>query len=103
MSKRMREFKPGHGFTKEDWDEVSDNPPLTDDQLSSMRPFAEVFPDLAESLKRTRGKQKAPTKEAVSLRLDRDVVTAFRATGPGWQSRINDTLRKAIRKAKAAN
>jgi uncharacterized protein (DUF4415 family) len=37
----------------------------------------------------------ASPKEAVSLRLDPDVVAHYRATGPGWQSRINETLRKA--------
>jgi uncharacterized protein (DUF4415 family) len=55
------------------------------------------FPDLA-ALVRGRGKrgpQKAPTKQQVTLRLDRDVVKRFQATGPGWQSRINDALRKA--------
>lgn len=37
----------------------------------------------------------AVTKEKVPLRLDPDVVEHFRATGPGWQTRINDVLRKA--------
>lgn len=35
------------------------------------------------------------TTEAVNLRLDRDVIDAFKAQGEGWQSRINDALRKA--------
>jgi len=35
------------------------------------------------------------TKQPVSLRLDKDVIAHFRATGPGWQSRMNDALRKA--------
>lgn len=39
-----------------------------------------------------RGPQKAPVKDRVGLRLDHDVVEHFRATGPGWQSRINDIL-----------
>jgi uncharacterized protein (DUF4415 family) len=34
-------------------------------------------------------------KEAVKLRLDADVVASFRAGGAGWQTRINDALRKA--------
>ena len=38
---------------------------------------------------------KAPPKEAVNIRLDPDVLAHFRATGPGWQSRINEALRKA--------
>ncbi|ADE16077.1 conserved hypothetical protein [Nitrosococcus halophilus Nc 4] len=33
------------------------------------------------------------TKEQVSLRIDRDVLAAFRATGPGWQTRLNAALR----------
>jgi uncharacterized protein (DUF4415 family) len=35
-------------------------------------------------------------KRLVSLRLDQDVVDAFRAGGPGWQSRINAALRKHL-------
>lgn len=34
-------------------------------------------------------------KQQVTLRLDPDVIEKFRATGPGWQSRINDALRTA--------
>ncbi|HEX7781784.1 MAG TPA: BrnA antitoxin family protein [Sphingobium sp.] len=36
-----------------------------------------------------------PGKEQVTLRLDIDVLTKFRATGPGWQTRLNDALRRA--------
>ena len=39
--------------------------------------------------------KKGSPKEAVSIRLDADVLAHYRATGPGWQSRINDALRKA--------
>ena len=104
MPRRMKEFEPGHGFTKEDWDEVSDNPELADEQLAEGRPFREVFPELAKSIEetvaRTRGKQKSPTKELISLRVDRDTLAAYRATGPGWQKRMNDALR-AHRPARA--
>jgi uncharacterized protein (DUF4415 family) len=34
-------------------------------------------------------------KEALNIRLDADVVEHFRASGPGWQTRINAALRKA--------
>lgn len=34
-------------------------------------------------------------KQAVKLRLDPDVLERWRASGPGWQTRINDALRKA--------
>jgi uncharacterized protein (DUF4415 family) len=43
-----------------------------------------------------RPKKDAP-KEAVNIRLDPDVLADFRATGPGWQSRINAALRKAAK------
>jgi uncharacterized protein (DUF4415 family) len=39
----------------------------------------------------------AHAKEAVSIRLDPDVLAHYRATGPGWQSRINEALRKAAK------
>ncbi|MCW2286384.1 uncharacterized protein (DUF4415 family) [Rhodoblastus acidophilus] len=96
MPARKREFEPGQGFTREDWDEVSENPELSEAELAQARPFSEAFPALAESIRKTRGKQKAPTKELVSLRLDRATLAAFRATGPGWQSRIDAALREAI-------
>ena len=37
-------------------------------------------------------------KETVSLRLDRDILDHFQNDGPGWQDRINDALRVAIKK-----
>ncbi|MEG1971407.1 MAG: BrnA antitoxin family protein [Burkholderiaceae bacterium] len=36
------------------------------------------------------------TKESVKLRLDPDLLAALRATGDGWQTRINDTLRASL-------
>jgi uncharacterized protein (DUF4415 family) len=44
-----------------------------------------------------RGRPKAAvTKEAVKIRLDADVLSALRATGDGWQTRINDMLRASM-------
>lgn len=45
-----------------------------------------------------RGPQKAPTKKLVSLRLSPEVIEHFKSTGPGWQTRIDATLRESIRK-----
>ena len=47
-------------------------------------------------LRRIRGKNKLPTKEPVALRIDPDVLAAFRADGPGWQTRMNAVLRKWV-------
>lgn len=60
----------------------------------------EDFPELAALTKRRpgeRGPQKSPTKEAVKLRLDPDVLTHYRGTGPGWQTRMNNDLRAAAK------
>jgi uncharacterized protein (DUF4415 family) len=48
---------------------------------------------------RQRGPGKKPAKVAVTLRLDPDVIDAFKAKGPGWQTRINQALRRAIETA----
>ena len=43
--------------------------------------------------RRGRGPQKAPTKESVTVRWSPEVLEAFRATGPGWQARMDLALR----------
>lgn len=74
-----------------------DAPEATDEQLSQARPFTEAFPALAEALRKNiGGRPKAENpKVAVSLRLDQDVVARFKASGPGWQTRMNRALRDA--------
>jgi len=50
----------------------------------------------AEQRKRgERGKQVAPTKKLVTLRLSASVLEHFKAAGPGWQTRIDETLKRA--------
>ena len=73
-----------------------DNPEWTVEDFRRAKPFAEALPALAES-RRGRGPQKAPTKVAVSLRLTRDVVERFKADGPGWQTRMDEALKKAAK------
>lgn len=81
-------------YTQADMDAVSDNPELTPEDMAKAVPFAEAFPGLAATIRR-RGAQKAPTKISTTLRIDRDVLERFKAGGPGWQSRMNEALRKA--------
>ena len=45
-------------------------------------------------VRRGRGKQKAPTKVLTTIRLDADVIAFFRAQGRGYQTRINEELRR---------
>ena len=54
---------------------------LTDVEMSELRPFSQV--------------RKAP-KQAISIRLSQDVLTHFKAEGPGWQTRIDQVLYEYI-------
>ena len=92
----MAKKRNAKGYTKRDLAAV-ESPELTDEQMARARPFAEVFPELAASIRRGRGPNKAPTKKLVSLRLSRDVLEHYRSKGPGWQSKIDETLRKAAK------
>ncbi len=66
---------------------------LPDDFFKNARPFKEVFPELYESWKRRGRPRKAAPKKEIKLRIDPDVLAAFRATGKGWQSRMHALLK----------
>lgn len=53
---------------------------------------------LLQAMRKSRGKQKAPTKRLVSLRLSPAVLAAYRRTGRGWQARINHDLERAAKR-----
>ncbi|HEY0569622.1 MAG TPA: BrnA antitoxin family protein [Xanthobacteraceae bacterium] len=93
MGKRQKPFKASPGYTRKDWDDVQ-SPELTAEEMAKAKPFAQAFPELAASIRRGRGPNKAPTKKLVSLRLSGKVVEAYKAKGPGWQSRIDQDLRR---------
>ncbi len=83
------------GYTDADLAAVSDNPEWTEEELRTAQPLDAFAPELAAAIKRGRGKQKAPTKVAVNLRVDRAVLDHFKSGGPGWQVRMNDALKKS--------
>ena len=76
-----------------------DAPEATDEQIAQARPFREVFPDLAVNIDREIARRGRPTvenpRQQISVRLDPDVIKHYKKTGKGWQSRINEALRKA--------
>jgi uncharacterized protein (DUF4415 family) len=74
------------------------NPPLTRAQLARFRPSREVVPHIVEASLRRRGRppEGEAAKVLVTLRLDPAVLAHFKAKGPGWQTRINAALMKAI-------
>ena len=81
-------------YTASDMRAVSDNPEWTKSDFAKAKPFSEVFP----TMRKGRGPNRTPTKKLVSLRLSPEVVDHFKAGGPGWQTRIDQALVKAIRK-----
>lgn len=49
-----------------------------------------------------RGPQKTPTKQVVTIRLSPEVVETYKRTGRGWQTRIDEDLKKAAKRIRAA-
>ncbi|HUQ95508.1 MAG TPA: BrnA antitoxin family protein [Bryobacteraceae bacterium] len=98
----MKTAKKPANIPQKDWDTV-DSPELTDDEFKGARPAKEVLPEglynaLVARRRGQRGPQKAPVKVALKLRVDPDVVEAYKASGPGWQSRMNDVLRHGMKR-----
>lgn len=77
------------GTTGSDWARVRRQAPDMSD------PDAPDFSqEMRAELKRLRGRPRGTgRKTATSIRIDKDVLSAFRATGRGWQTRMNDALR----------
>lgn len=74
-----------------------DNPEWTEADFARARPAGEVLPAevVAAFAKNKGGRPRGSNKEQVSLRIDSDALERLRAAGPGWQSRINEAVRKA--------
>lgn len=94
--KRVQAFKEGDRIPYE----LEDGPYDPNDAEAPKAWFAQA--DLIRKGKVVRrgkrGPQKAPTKKLVSLRLSAEVVEHFKASGPGWQTRIDNTLAEAIKR-----
>jgi uncharacterized protein (DUF4415 family) len=76
------------GDIESDWVDPDDAPELDDDWFDR----ADLM--IGDTIIRPGRPKGSGAKQPVSLRLDKDVVAHFRATGPGWQSRMNEALRK---------
>ncbi len=77
---------------------------LTSEDMALFRPAKEVLPPelyagLVEMNRRAgvRGAQKAPLKQPTTIRFDADVLAALKATGRGWQTRVNDAMREWVK------
>jgi uncharacterized protein (DUF4415 family) len=78
------------------WADPDDAPELTKEYFER----ADIY--RGDKLIRRGRPPSANPKRAIKLRLDPDVLAHFRATGPGWQTRINDVLRRAAKLKRSA-
>ena len=63
-----------------------DCPPMTDQQLAELVPFKALL-----------GRPRSPNKKLLlSVRYSPEVVKFFRSTGPGWQTRVDQVLRRYV-------
>ncbi len=60
--------------------------------IKDFKPATQVLPPSLQRKVGMRGPQKAPTKERVTIRLSPEVVERFKATGAGWQTRVDAAL-----------
>jgi uncharacterized protein (DUF4415 family) len=81
----------------------ADNPEWTHADFALARTASEVLPELfgpqaAQTMLKPRGRPRAEVvKERITIRFDADVLEAFRSTGKGWQTRMNDAMRDWVR------
>jgi uncharacterized protein (DUF4415 family) len=94
---------------KTDPERIDDeNPEWTKEDFRRARPAAQVLPEIfgpetATEMLKPRGRPKAAvTKIALNIRVDGDVLAAFKATGRGWQTRVNAALREWLKEHSAA-
>ena len=82
-------------------DHDDDIPELTDADFARARPFSEVFPEQAKKLRAMGGRPKLERpKIHVGFRLAADVVEGIKATGRGYNARVEKVLREALAEGK---
>ncbi len=80
----------------------ADNPAWTKETFAKARKAEEVLPELfgkaaAARMTRPRGRPKSGhARTSISLRLPQETLRRWKATGPGWQTRMAETLTKAV-------
>lgn len=74
---------------------------LTTADIKRFRPLKEVLPTKLRNKLNIRGPQKSPTKERITIRLSPEVVQRFRASGDGWQTRVDAALKDWLKSHKS--
>jgi uncharacterized protein (DUF4415 family) len=75
-----------------------DNPELTAEDFARARPFSEVFPEQYKAWKKIGRPPVVTPKVHIGFRLAADVVEGIRATGKGYNARVEKVLREALTK-----
>ena len=76
-----------------------DNPEIMPDDFARAVPFGEIFPAQLESWKKRTGRPPSPApKIHIGFRLSADIVQAVRASGKGYNARVEKLLREALAK-----
>ncbi len=103
---KVRSVKPA----ATDWERVrreaeQDSPVAFDAESEASEPYNPNDPAAvaaywsAATIKRGRGRPAVAIKRpTLNMRVDADVLEALKATGPGWQTRINALLRDAVKR-----
>ena len=73
-----------------------DNPEWTEEDFAESQPADAILAPrtVAALTRKPMGRPPGSNKQQVTLRLDNEVVAHFRAAGEGWQTRVNEALRK---------
>jgi uncharacterized protein (DUF4415 family) len=74
-------------------DDDSEVRELTETDLRRFKPAADALPATLRKKLGVRGPQKTPIKVPTTIRVDADVLAALKASGKGWQTRVNEALR----------
>ncbi len=88
--------KPPH-ISQKDWDEA-EIPEWTEEDFARARPFKEVFPEQYKAWKKMGRPLVETPKVHIGFRLAADVVNGIRATGKGYNARVEKVLRDALAK-----
>ncbi len=94
-----KQAKKPADISREDWDSV-DVPEATEAEFAAAKPFKDVFPAQYQAWKKMgRPRVEAP-KVHIGFRLAADVVKSIRASGRGYNARVEKVLRDALAKGR---
>jgi uncharacterized protein (DUF4415 family) len=95
----LRPASPRNGESMQRGKPDRENPEWTDEDVRTARRGADVLPaaflresDAATAARKGRGPGKRPPRTMVSIRLEQELIAAYKASGPGWQGRMRDVL-----------